>query len=133
MTYNNKQDIPVFGKQVSTFPQGIQEAFDELVDVVGGFNRPFYGVSWMEGDKVIYYALVEERSGDVVDEKKFKRMKIHKGEYLTETILNWHEKIDSINTTFHKLMEDKRIEHGHPCVEWYKSDEEMVCMVKMKR
>jgi len=29
-------------------------------------------------------------------------------------------------------MADSRADHVAPCVEWYKNDEEMVCMVKIK-
>ncbi len=56
-----ENDLKVFGVQVKTFPLGIGEAFDKLVKMLpGGFDRSFYGISYMEGDKMIYYAAAEE-------------------------------------------------------------------------
>jgi hypothetical protein len=56
---------------------------------------------------------------------------IEKGAYLAATVYDWMSKTDSIKDVFDALMKDKRVAMGVPCVEWYKSDDEMVCMMKM--
>ena len=32
---------------------------------------------------------------------------------------------------FHEIMQDERADHTKPAVEWYKNDDDMLCMVKM--
>jgi hypothetical protein len=31
---------------------------------------------------------------------------------------------------FHEIMRDGRVDKTKPCVEWYKNDDEMMCMIK---
>lgn len=49
--YNLPDDVKVFGFQVKSFPQGTGEAFESLIKMVpGGFERPYYGISYMDKD-----------------------------------------------------------------------------------
>ena len=59
-TLNIPTNIDVFGKQVTSFPNGIGEVFDEIVKKAGGFNRSFYGVCGMFNGSFKYYAAAEE-------------------------------------------------------------------------
>ena len=65
------------------------------------------------------------------DKYQYEKLLISKGEYHTETIYNWLSKVDSIKDIFNRLMPDNRPDKNHPCIEWYKSDDEMLCMVKV--
>ena len=43
-----KNDIPVFGFEVKSFPVGIGDAFDKLVKKLPeGFGRDYYGISFL--------------------------------------------------------------------------------------
>src|SRR5258706_14815205 len=132
-TYNIQHDIRVFGRQLMTFPLGIREAFDELINAVPeGLNRSYYGLSHPDtGGNVIYYTAVEEYAVGEGKKSGYDYYTIKKGEYLPVTIKDWHSKTDCIKDVFHEMMQDKRFDNITPCVEWYKSDEEMVCMLKM--
>jgi hypothetical protein len=55
---------------------------------------------------------------------------IEKGEYLAVTLRDWRKKTDSIKSIFQKMIEDNRVDKRKPCIEWYKNDDEMICMVK---
>lgn len=125
-------DIEVFGIQVKRFPEGIKEAFDSLMQMLpGGFNRSFYGISYMTNDgKMIYTAAAEEKVAGEAEKYKCEKITIEKGEYLTIPVSNWRQKTDTINDIFHVLMQDERVNKRKPAVEWYKNDNEMVCMVK---
>jgi len=128
--YQQQEDMTVFGVHVKTFPNGIKEAFDILMSTFGN-NRPYYGISWLdENDLVEYYAMLPEAFKGEVNKYHYEKLIIIKGEYHTETIYNWLGKLDSIKDVFHGLMPDNRPDKNHPCVEWYKSDDEMLCMVK---
>jgi len=130
-TVSLPNDVKVFGMQVKTFPLGISEAFDKLVKMIpGNFNRSFYGISYMEEGKMIYYAAAEELSSGEAEKYSCERLTVEKGEYLTEALNNWRNKTDQIKDIFRQLVNDERADKTKPGVEWYKNESEMLCMVR---
>ena len=130
--YTQKDNIAVMGLHVRDFPLGIREAFDHLKYTFGNY-RTYYGISWMdEHDHVQYYAMTPEIFDGEALEYYYKILAIDSGEYITETIQDWQTKTATIKDVFHHLMPDKKPCENHPCIEWYKSDHEMVCMVKAR-
>lgn len=130
--YKQTETIITIGQQVPTFPNGIKEAFGNLMKTLGN-NRAYYGISWMdEDDKVIYYAMAQEAFPGEGRQHNYDILPIEKGEYRGEAIQNWMSKTDSIKDVFHNLMGNIKADKNHPCIEWYMSDDEMVCMVKDK-
>ena len=54
------KDLTLTGMPVTTFPNGVKEAFDNLMETLGS-DHAYYGLSWMdENDTVIYYAMASE-------------------------------------------------------------------------
>ena len=128
-----ESEINVFGFQVKTFPEGVGDAFDSLIEKVPeGLNRSYFGISRMEEDKIIYIAAVEEKDKHEAKKYNSERYTILKGEYLTVTITHWRTKLESIKEVFHEMMKSSAADLRHPWIEWYKNDEEMECMVKCK-
>ena len=128
--YKQSEDIGVIGIHINTFPVGIKEAFDSLMKTFG-VGRNYYGISWMdERNSVQYYAMVKEAFPGEGENHRYERLTIEKGEYKTETVYNWLNKTDCIKDVFHDLMANNKPNKNHPCIEWYQSDEEMLCMVK---
>ena len=133
-TYNLKTDLNVFGKEVTTFPLGINEAFSALLErIPDGFKRTYYGLSYMdEMGKIIYKAAAEENYAGEAEKYNCKRYLIEKGEYLAVSITNWRDNTDCIKDVFHDMMEDDRADKTREVVEWYKTETEMLCLVKAK-
>jgi len=133
-TYNLKSDLKVFGKEVTTFPLGVAEAFHALINMIpGGSDRAYYGLSHMdETGKIIYKAAAEEKYAGEAEKYKCKQYIIEKGEYLAVTITDWRDKTDCIKDVFHDMMQDDRADKDKEVVEWYKTETEMRCLVKMK-
>jgi hypothetical protein len=130
-TVNLQNDIKIFGMQVKAFPSGISEAFDKLVKMIpGGFNRSYYGISYMEAGKMIYYAAAEELQPGEAEKYSCERLTIEKGEYLTETLKNWRNKTDQVKDIFSQLVADEHTDKTKPGVEWYKDENEMLCMIR---
>ena len=126
-------DVKVFGIQVKSFPDGIGEAFDSLVKILpGGFNRSYYGISYMKDGAMVYIAAAEEKDKGEAQKYNCERYTVEKGEYLTETLKDWRKKTDCIGDMFHRMMRDSHVDKTKPCVEWYKNDDEMLCMVRSK-
>ena len=132
-TFIIKKNIEVFGFQVKTFPEGIGEAFDSLIAMVPeGLNRSYYGISYMTSDnKVVYIAAVEEKTKGEAERNKCERFIIEHGKYLAVSVKDWRKKTDTIKDVFHEMMNEKNIDHSKPCVEWYKNDDEMLCMLSL--
>jgi hypothetical protein len=128
--YQQSEDITVIGIHVITFPDGIKEAFESLMKVFGS-ERDYYGISWMdENNNVIYYAMAGEIFQDEGKQYDYESLTVTKGVYKTETLHNWLSKTDCIKNIFHDLMGEGKPDQNNPCIEWYKSDEEMLCMIK---
>ena len=120
------------GLHVKDFPLGIQEAFDRLKRRFGDY-RTYYGISWLDEDgQVQYYAMTPEIFYAEALEYLYETLDIERGEYYTETIHDWPGKTASFKDVFHHLMPYKEPCKTHPCIEWYKSNQEMVCMVKAR-
>ena len=133
-TYNLKNDLKVFGKEVRTFPLGVAEAFHELLTMIpDGTHRAYYGLSHIdEMGKIIYKAAAEENYAGEAEKYNCKRYLIEKGEYLSVTITNWRDNTECIKDVFHDMMEDDRADKTKEVVEWYKTETEMLCLVKVK-
>ena len=133
-TYNLSHDIKAFGVQVKTFPMGVGEAFHDLIQKLpNGDKRSYYGISVCTDKGIIYSAAAEEAYPGEADKYDYEKYEIQKGEYLTEEIKGWQQKINCIKDVFEELMKDKRVNSTLPpvCVEWYKNQEEMLCMIKI--
>lgn len=128
--YHQTENITVTGILVKDFPDKIKEAFDSLWKKLGN-NRDYFGISWMdENNKVVYYAMAREAFAGEGRLQGYELFTIEKGNYKTELITDWMNKTDSIKDVFHALLGNSTTGAGNPCIEWYKSDKEMLCMVK---
>lgn len=128
--YSLPADISLIGQHVTTFPNGIKEVFDSILETFGS-NRTCYGISWMDENETIqYYAMVNELVKGEGESNLFKTLTIPAGEYKTETVQEWLSKTSSIKDVFHELMGNGQPNENNPCIEWYQSDDVMVCMVK---
>ena len=128
-----KKDIHVFYVTVKSFPTGIIEAFQTLEDLHPSIcERPFYGIFHQEENgNMIYKAAVEEQYEGEGEHYHCNTFTISKGIYLTEHIRNFMEQIEVIPDAFRKLSAEPFIDASFPCIEWYKSDTDVLCMVKL--
>lgn len=127
-----ENEIAVFGIEVKTFPLGIGEAFDELIKATGDCagERNYYGISSLKNGKMIYKAVAEENFEGEATKFNYEKDVIENGKYVFEVLRNWRDKTSCIKDVFHEMMKDNRVDKTKPAVEWYKSEDEMYCMVK---
>lgn len=128
--YILKEDIKTFYITAKSFPEGIADAYDRLYQIVPqNAKRTFIGFSCPDVNGVIVYnaAVIEDYAGEG-EQYNCPTFTIRKGEYVSETIVQWKEKQATIEHTFRKL-----VRHPNavcPCVEMYSGDD-MVCLVKV--
>ena len=132
--YNFDNDIKVFGINVTTFPSGISEAFGELIKKTGdpAGNRDYYGISFFKDGKMIYYATAAEKLSGESKKYNYEELEIEKGNYSVTEVFNWPKKTHCIKDVFNEIMLDPRVDKTKPAIEWYRNDNEMMCLVKMK-
>lgn len=129
-TYYLQKDIRVFYTTAASFPDGIEDAFCTLMErVPESEKRAVVGVSWTDeqGD-IIYHAAMIEQYNDEGVKYGFATFVIPSGEYVTETVTNWRNKIASVEHTFRKLARYPNA--ACPCVELYEGNN-MICLVKI--
>jgi hypothetical protein len=126
-------DVKVFCATAKTFPHGIVEAFKTLESMDPSIcERPFYGISFQaNGGKIVYKAAVAEEFEGEGNRYGCETFVIRKGKYLAITLFDFMENIDVIPKAFLKLLADPRLDIDFPCVEWYKSSREVMCMVRI--
>jgi hypothetical protein len=126
-------EIEVFGHSVPTFPNGIDHAFQALIDEVkGGFSRSFFGICTMIENKMVYYAMAEVKHPDERTDSNFIHLKIEKGNYITTEVKDWRSRTSTLNEVFLELLQHPDAEKHKPSVEWYKNEHEMLCMIKKR-
>jgi predicted transcriptional regulator YdeE len=129
--YIQQEDIRLYGIHVKTFPVGIKESFDSLMEAFGD-SQSYYGISWVAEDGSIqYYASVSVPDYSEANPANYERLLIPKGKYATSTIFDWLSKTESVKDVFQELLGDTCPDKERACIEWYKSDEEMLCMIRM--
>ncbi|RYG06563.1 MAG: hypothetical protein EOO02_00135 [Chitinophagaceae bacterium] len=130
-TLHLQDDINVMGIHVKNFPLGVKEAFDELYEKYAE-DRRMYGLSWMdENNQVTYYAMTEQKDAKEATKLGYESLVITKGSYHTTTVDDWMSKTGTIKDVFGELLDNRKPDRENPCIEWYKSDDQMICMVKI--
>ena len=131
--YHLADDVRVICNKAKTFPEGVMKAFTTLESSVPDMGkRATYGISKPDEQQVIIYkAAVTELADGEAERLGMEAFTIRKGNYMTETIMDWQNHIQAFGQTFQKLLDNPRLDWDSPCVEWYKSDEEVMCMVRI--
>ena len=131
----NKQeitgDILTFYIKAETFPEGIDDTFKKLGELINGFDgREAYGVSGCFDGALIYRACVKEQYPGEAQKYNLPYYIIPKGKYLCTILKDWREHLPEINQIFHQLMENLNTVKGSICLEYYKNEEEALLMVQ---
>lgn len=126
-----EEDVSLIGFRVETFPDQIGDAFDSLMQKFpDGMERSYYGISYCKGDTIVYWAMAEEKQKDEAEKYNLSPLALKKGDYHSVAIHGWRSKTDSIKDVFHNMMTELQTPEGAHCIEWYKTDEEMFCMIR---
>ena len=128
------QDIKVFYVTATSFPDGIQGAYQKLHSLIGSpAGRRFFGISYPETPaKIIYKAAVEESYPGEGERLGCETFVIKKGQYISIYLKDFMKDISKIGRSFQELLADKTIDPNGSCVEEYINDKDVRCMVRLK-
>lgn len=128
------QDIKVFYKTATSFPNGVLEAHQSLHALVPfSKERKYFGLSRPEnGGGIVYRAATEETTPGEGEKLHCETMILKKGRYISSTIHDYMKDIPSIGATFQQLLSSPGLAPQGYCVEWYISDKEVKCMIRLE-
>lgn len=126
-------DLSLFCVQAASFPEGIKAAFEKMEGAVeNAAERTYFGISHLgPGGRIVYKAAVPERYPGEGQESGYETFLLKQGVYLAETIADWRKDEASIGRTFSTMLADSRLDPRGCCVEWYRNDREVVCLVRL--
>jgi hypothetical protein len=131
--YELAQDIKVYCVRSESFPEGVLTAHQELHKLVPySSDRKYFGLSRPKMGIINYSAAAEELHEGELSSLKLQDHIIPKGKYHSITIHNFMEDISAIGKAFEQLVSMPDIDPDGYCVEWYLSDKDVRCMVKIR-
>lgn len=133
-TYQRKNDIRLFGVQAASFPDGVQQAWQDLHKRLPSTKgRNFYGISHGTANgKIVYTACVEEIYDGEGEAYGCKPFTLPQGEYMGEAIPDFMHQIEKIGAVFQALLARDDYDPNGVCVEQYLNETDVVCMLKRK-
>lgn len=127
-----KSAIDVFCVTADSFPDGVLKAHQRLHALVPfSEQRRYFGLSRMENGKIVYKAAAEELVPGELSKHELQILTIRAGDYQCIVVPDFMEDIDAIGTAFNQLIQLPEIDPEAYCVEWYVSDREVRCMVRV--
>ncbi len=132
-TITQENDITVFGVKAETFPEGITAAYNKLNEILPDMSgRQVYGLSWMEDDKIIYYAAINESEPGEGDKHGCLTRVLKKGNYISKTINEFMDHIPELGKTFEEMFRTYDYDPEGCCVEYYFNDKDVECRLRLK-
>lgn len=125
-------DIHLICVKAVSFPHGIKAAYEKLLQTDQSFtNRTLYGISHGSETGILYWAAVEESYQGEGYTFGLDQYTIKKGTYASTTLKFIQGNEHKIGETFEKLLEHPNLDKMGECIEWYKNDNEVQCMVQI--
>lgn len=133
-TYHLEKDIHVYYITATSYPVGILQAHEQMHRyVVYDEKRNYFGIS--APDKtgtIIYKSAAEELEKGEFSIHGLPQFVIKKGNYIFIDIKNFMNDIPAIGRAFDKLLLNPNIDPEGYCVEWYLTQNDVRCMVRLK-
>ena len=130
--YTVPDTIKVLYKKAASFPDGVLAAHQQLHALTPySTSRRYFGLSRPENGEIVYYAAMEEMQPGEAEKFNCKTMEIKKGNYVGVVIKNFMKDIPSIQKAFNELLKHPQLDPQGYCVEWYPSQQDVRCMVRI--
>lgn len=129
---NLKDDANVFYITADSFPLGIKAAHEKLHSLLPRDGRRFFGISYPDKTgSIIYKAAAEESYNGEAEKYGLETFIIKKGDYISETLIDWQKDEGQVAVTFKQLLADPRRDNNGYCLEIYPNDSDIICMIKL--
>lgn len=132
--WEQTHDVILMVEQAHDFGKGIGEAYLRLAEKIHKPNqkRDCYGIIVNDGEAMQYNAGFTEIYEGEASENSISTMQISKGVYYAIRVSDWNQNLLQIGPTFDQLLKSGRVDTSAPCIEFYRTEQELICMVKAK-
>ena len=131
--YTLEKDLHVFYVTATSFPNGVLAAHQQLHAYVDyDVKRNYFGIS--APDKtgtIIYKSAAEELNKGELSKHQLEQFIIKQGNYIYIDIKDFMKDVNSIGKAFHALISNPDIDPQGCCVEWYLTQNNVRCMVRL--
>jgi hypothetical protein len=125
-------DMKVFYVKAKSFPEGINESHEKIHQLApSSAGRKFFGLSRPENGSIIYLAAAEEMEPGESEKINCPCLILKKGAYISDPLKDYMNDLSLIGKKFNELLKQPGLDPEGYCVEWYLSDREMNCMVRL--
>jgi hypothetical protein len=132
-TIRIEKDVKVFYVPATSFPDGIMAAHQKLHALVPfSTDRKYYGISRPENGMIQYKAGTEEKAPGEAEKYGCPAFVLKQGNYTCITLHDYMKDPSEIRKAFDKLLENPDLDPDGYCVEWYISNKDVKCMVRLK-
>lgn len=133
-TIKLENDITVMYVTAASFPDGVMAAHQKLHSLIPfSTDRKYFGLSRPEGGgRIVYKAGAELLESGEAEKLNLQTITIKKGNYISATLHNYMKDLPGIGAIFQKMIARPDIAPEGYCVEWYLSDKDVQCMVRLK-
>lgn len=128
-------DITVMYVTATSFPEGVMAAHQKLHSLIPfSTQRKYFGLSRPEGGdgEIVYKAAAEILESGEAEKLNLDTISIKKGNYISVTLHDYMKDPPAIGDTFQQMIARPDIDPEGYCVEWYLSDKDVQCMVRLK-
>nr|WP_294794672.1 transcriptional regulator [uncultured Mucilaginibacter sp.] len=129
-----ENDITGMYVTAESFPAGVLAAHQKLHSLIPfSTERKYFGISRPEGGGgIVYKAAAEVLESGEAEKLNLQTIIIKKGNYISVTLHDYMKDLPAIGNTFQQMIARPDIDSEGYCVEWYLSDKDVQCMVRLK-
>lgn len=131
-SYEVKEEVSLVYEISYDFAQDIPASFLRLAERLknNGQERECYGIVLKEKGEMQYRATYTELYSGEGSALGIPTMVIPKGRYESIQMEDWSQKLMQIGPTFDQILKSGKVDIESPCIEYYKTKRELICMVK---
>jgi hypothetical protein len=105
---------------------------------IATFAKPqtvkYFGLSRPENNSgIVYKAATEETFEGEAEKYNCETLIIKKGNYVSIVLNDYRKNLSSIGLAFKELLSHPNIDPQGYCIEWYLSEKEVNCMVRLEK
>jgi len=127
-----ESDVDVMYEIAVDFGQDIAQSFVRLADKIqnDGKKRDCYGIVLKANGAMQYRAAFNELYEGEAESLGIPSFQIEKGKYWAIKIEQWNQKLLEIGPTFDQILKSGKVDTNSPCIEYYHTESDLICMVK---
>lgn len=132
--FTSDHDIRVMYVTASSFPEGVLAAHRQLHSLIPfTTDRRYFGLSRPEKESdIVYRAAAEELESGEAEKFNLETIVLKKGRYVSLDISDYMTDITAIGRAFQELLSQPGLDPQGYCVEWYVSNKDVKCMIRLK-